>query len=113
MQWTDEGIVLGVKRHGETSAILELMTREQLRAPGGSPRSTLEHRNAGLASSEGLIERRQIGDLQGDDDDPGRAGGDIDRGIRLATEVDRANGQQGSSRLQKSVSEVVRRRLEH
>src|SRR5215472_15559019 len=26
MQWTDEGIVLGVKRHGETSVILELMT---------------------------------------------------------------------------------------
>lgn len=27
MQWTDEGIVLGVKRHGEASGILELMTR--------------------------------------------------------------------------------------
>ena len=27
MQWTDEGIVLGVKRHGEGSAIVELMTR--------------------------------------------------------------------------------------
>jgi DNA repair protein RecO (recombination protein O) len=26
MEWTDEGIVLGVKRHGETSVILELMT---------------------------------------------------------------------------------------
>jgi DNA repair protein RecO (recombination protein O) len=26
MQWSDEGIVLGVKRHGETSVILELMT---------------------------------------------------------------------------------------
>jgi DNA repair protein RecO (recombination protein O) len=26
MQWTDEGIVLGVKRHGETSVILELLT---------------------------------------------------------------------------------------
>jgi DNA repair protein RecO (recombination protein O) len=26
MQWTDEGIVLGAKRHGETSVILELMT---------------------------------------------------------------------------------------
>ncbi len=26
MQWTDEGIVIGVKRHGEASAILELMT---------------------------------------------------------------------------------------
>ena len=27
MQWTDEGIVLGVKRHGEANAIIELMTR--------------------------------------------------------------------------------------
>ncbi|HEX3937681.1 MAG TPA: DNA repair protein RecO [Xanthobacteraceae bacterium] len=27
MQWTDESIVLGVKRHGESSVILELMTR--------------------------------------------------------------------------------------
>ncbi len=27
MQWTDEGIVLGVKRHGETSGILDLLTR--------------------------------------------------------------------------------------
>jgi len=26
MEWVDEGIVLGVKRHGETSIILELMT---------------------------------------------------------------------------------------
>jgi len=27
MEWVDEGIVLGIKRHGETSVILELMTR--------------------------------------------------------------------------------------
>jgi DNA repair protein RecO (recombination protein O) len=27
MEWSDEGIVLGVKRHGEANAILELMTR--------------------------------------------------------------------------------------
>ncbi|MGA8172107.1 MAG: DNA repair protein RecO [Methylocystis sp.] len=27
MQWRDEGLVIGVRRHGETSAILELMTR--------------------------------------------------------------------------------------
>jgi DNA repair protein RecO (recombination protein O) len=26
MQWTDEGIVLGVRRHGEANAVLELMT---------------------------------------------------------------------------------------
>jgi DNA repair protein RecO (recombination protein O) len=27
MEWTDQGIVLGVRRHGETSAIVELLTR--------------------------------------------------------------------------------------
>jgi DNA repair protein RecO (recombination protein O) len=27
MQWSDEGIVLGTRRHGETSTIVELMTR--------------------------------------------------------------------------------------
>jgi DNA repair protein RecO (recombination protein O) len=34
MQWTDEGIVLGVKRHGEASTIVELMTREHGRHLG-------------------------------------------------------------------------------
>jgi DNA repair protein RecO (recombination protein O) len=34
MQWTDEGIVLGVKRHGEANAILELMTRSHGRHLG-------------------------------------------------------------------------------
>ena len=34
MQWTDEGIVIGVKRHGEVSAILELTTREHGRHLG-------------------------------------------------------------------------------
>ncbi|MEI7805165.1 MAG: DNA repair protein RecO [Hyphomicrobiales bacterium] len=34
MQWTDEGIVLGIKRHGEANAILELMTREHGRHLG-------------------------------------------------------------------------------
>jgi DNA repair protein RecO (recombination protein O) len=34
MQWIDEGIVLGVKRHGEASVILELMTRERGRHLG-------------------------------------------------------------------------------
>jgi DNA repair protein RecO (recombination protein O) len=34
MQWTDEGIVIGVKRHGEANGILELMTREHGRHLG-------------------------------------------------------------------------------
>jgi DNA repair protein RecO (recombination protein O) len=34
MQWTDEGIVIGVRRHGEANAILELITREHGRHLG-------------------------------------------------------------------------------
>jgi DNA repair protein RecO (recombination protein O) len=34
MQWTDEGIVLGVRRYGERSVILELMTQERGRHLG-------------------------------------------------------------------------------
>jgi DNA repair protein RecO (recombination protein O) len=34
MEWTDSGIVLGVRRHGEANAILELMTREHGRHLG-------------------------------------------------------------------------------
>src|SRR3982074_2292344 len=34
MEWTDEGIVLGVRRHGESSAIFELLTRGPGRHPG-------------------------------------------------------------------------------
>jgi DNA repair protein RecO (recombination protein O) len=34
MQWSDDGFVLGIRRHGETSAILELMTREHGRHLG-------------------------------------------------------------------------------
>src|SRR5688572_29533367 len=34
MQWTDDAIVLGIKRHGEASAIAELLTREHGRHLG-------------------------------------------------------------------------------
>jgi DNA repair protein RecO (recombination protein O) len=34
MEWTDDGIVLGARRHGETSAILEVMTHEHGRYLG-------------------------------------------------------------------------------
>jgi len=34
MEWTDDGIVLGVRRHGESSAIVELLTREHGRHLG-------------------------------------------------------------------------------
>ena len=34
MEWRDEGIILGLRRHGETSAILEVMTRAHGRHMG-------------------------------------------------------------------------------
>lgn len=34
MQWSDDGLVIGARRHGESSAILELMTREHGRHLG-------------------------------------------------------------------------------
>lgn len=34
MEWTDEGIVLGLRRHGEANVIVELMTREHGRHLG-------------------------------------------------------------------------------
>jgi DNA repair protein RecO (recombination protein O) len=34
MQWSDDGVVLGVRRHGEANAILELMTRDHGRHLG-------------------------------------------------------------------------------
>jgi DNA repair protein RecO (recombination protein O) len=34
MEWTDQGIVLGVRRHGEANAILEVMTRDHGRHLG-------------------------------------------------------------------------------
>lgn len=34
MEWSDDGIVLGVRRHGESSAIVSLMTRQHGRAAG-------------------------------------------------------------------------------
>ncbi|MBT9368523.1 DNA repair protein RecO [Rhizobium sp. CSW-27] len=34
MQWQDEGIIIGVRRHGETSVVAELMTRQRGRHMG-------------------------------------------------------------------------------
>ncbi len=52
MRWTDEGIVLGTRRHGEANAIVELMTREHGRhlglvrgAAGSRHRSVLQAGN--------------------------------------------------------------------
>jgi DNA repair protein RecO (recombination protein O) len=47
MQWTDSGVVLGTRRHGETSVVLELMTAEHGRHLG-LVRSGRSKRNAAM-----------------------------------------------------------------
>ena len=34
MEWRDEGLIIGVRRHGEASTIVEALTRDVGRAPG-------------------------------------------------------------------------------
>ena len=44
MEWQDDGIILGTRRHGETSAIVELMTRAPRPSPGpGARRPVAPH----------------------------------------------------------------------
>ena len=50
MQWTDEGIVLGVRRYGESSVILELMTQGRGRHLGLVRGGTGRRLRAGLAA---------------------------------------------------------------
>ena len=56
----------------------ELVTDEQLGPPRRQARPALEHGHEALAPVEGAVERRQVGDLQGDDHDPDGADGDVD-----------------------------------
>src|SRR2546422_8284949 len=55
MQWTDEGIVLGVRRHGEASAILELMTPVHGRHLGLVRGGAGDRKSTRLNSSHGYI----------------------------------------------------------
>ena len=52
MEWTDEGIVLGVRRHGESSAIVELLTRSHGRhlglVRGGAGKRRARDRSSGV-----------------------------------------------------------------
>ena len=62
MQWTDEGIVLGVRRHGETSVILELLTLARGRHLGlvRGGRSTRLHGALQPGNSLGLVWRARL-----------------------------------------------------
>src|SRR3954469_8157975 len=70
MEWIDDGIVLGVRRHGESSAIVELLTRAHGRhlglVRGGASkrmRPTLQPGNSVTAVWRGRIDE-QLGYYQ-------------------------------------------------
>ena len=58
MHWTDEGIVLGAKRHGESNAILELMTREHGRHLGLVQAEELARLDTLIAEAARLVAER-------------------------------------------------------
>ena len=68
MEWADEGIVLGVKRHGETSVILELMTHGRGRhlglVRGGSGALHIGHRGVGNGAPVVRQQLRQVAMLE-------------------------------------------------
>lgn len=62
MEWSDEGIVIGVRRHGENSAILEAMTRQHGRHLGlvRGGRSTRLQSALQPGNSLGLVWRARL-----------------------------------------------------
>ena len=61
MEWRDEGVIVGVRKHGESSAIVELMTRDHGRHLGmvrGAWRSL-----GGFASDGGSDHRALVADV--------------------------------------------------
>jgi DNA repair protein RecO (recombination protein O) len=62
MEWRDEGIVIGVRRHGESSAIVEAMTRKHGRHLGlvRGGRSTRLHGALQPGNSLGLVWRARL-----------------------------------------------------
>ena len=62
MEWRDEGIVIGVRRHGETSAIVEAMTRKHGRHLGlvRGGRSTRLQSALQAGNSLGLVWRARL-----------------------------------------------------
>src|SRR6185295_6662627 len=55
MEWTDDGIVLGVRRHGESSAIAELLTRDHGEHLGTYVIEGLRLRAAGLLAASHAV----------------------------------------------------------
>ena len=52
MEWADRGLILGLKKHGESSVILELMTRAHGRHLGVVSGGRSENHAAGAASRQ-------------------------------------------------------------
>ena len=60
MEWRDHGVILSVRRHGETSAIAELLTPEHGRCLGLVRGGQIAHPAAGFAAGK-LCDRDMAG----------------------------------------------------
>src|ERR1019366_8692110 len=91
----------------------QLMADQELRAPGRLAGPALEQRDQPLSAVERTVERRQIGDLECDDDHPDGTDGDVDPGIRSSPDVDRPDGEERSERLEQAIGQRVERGGQH
>src|ERR1700722_20060825 len=91
----------------------QLMAGQQFPSPGRYAGAALEHRHQWLATTERGVEGRQIGDLEGDDHDPGSTGGDIESDVGRSTGVYGSYREERGERLAKSVRDRMRGVHEH
>ena len=89
------------------------MADEDLGTPRRLSGAAREHRDERLATVERRVQRGQVGDLEGDDDEPGRAGQDHDGVVREACRAGQAQREHRRADLVGGSAEVVRVGLEH
>ena len=88
-----------IKRRQSVGDPDELMAHEHLGAPGGHAGPALHQGDERLATVEGLVDRRQVADLEGDGDRPGGAGEHGDDVVAPHARVHEADGEQRGCRL--------------
>jgi hypothetical protein len=83
----------------------QLVPGQELGSPGRNTGPTLQQGDKAFASIERAVEGWQVGDLQGHDDHPYGAHGDVDARVGRAADVHRSHCEERGEGLQEAVTE--------
>src|SRR2546427_6436258 len=75
----------------------QVRPRQQLRPPGGLARTHVEEGDVRLTAVERVVERGQVGDLEGDHDEAGGGGEEVDPEAGTAAGYGESERQEGGS----------------